>query len=150
MDKTKHKNFFELFKPLWQKIKLLFYKITGKKYTKHGHCLGCGSCCKNISVKHGRNVIKTPEQFEILQRKFPVYRMFRIMDNIERGLVFQCVYLDDEIGRCTNYEKRPPLCRTYPHEAIFKLGGSLSEGCGYYFKPIKSFEKVLEEAENKQ
>lgn len=121
----------------------------GKKYQRSGSCNSCGSCCKNISLKHGKKVITTFEQFEELQKKFLVYRMFKIMDNTERGLVFQCVFLDDEAGKCIDYKNRPPICRNYPHEIIFKLGGALSENCGYSFKPIKPFEKVFYEVKNK-
>jgi Fe-S-cluster containining protein len=132
------------------KTKISFLYVCGKKYTRHGECKACGSCCKNISVKHGKNVIKTPEEFEQLQRKFPVYRMLRIMDNAQHGLVFQCVCLDDETGKCTDYNNRPPICRNYPHETIFKLGGNLADSCGFTFKPIKSFNSVLAEVQNKQ
>lgn len=131
------------------KLKKYFLRAIGKKYIKTGCCKGCGSCCKNISIKHGKKVIATPEQFEALQKKFNVYRMFKIMDNTERGLVFQCIFLDDAVGCCTNYEKRPPICRNYPDEVIFRLGGILADTCGYTFKPIKPFNKILAEVKLK-
>lgn len=130
-------------------LKPLILRLIGKKYIREGQCLGCGSCCQHISIKNGRKVIKTPEEFEKLQRKFPVYRMFRIMDNIESGLVFQCVYLDLDTGWCTDYENRPPICRNYPNEVIFKIGGALKDCCGYQFKPLKPFKKVFSEVKHK-
>ena len=144
------KNLLNKFKKgLFHKIKLLGLQMIGKQYTRHGQCRGCGNCCKNISVKHGKKVIKSLEQFEALQRKFPIYRMFKVIDQAKTGLIFQCIYLNEKTGRCIDYENRPPICRNYPNEIIFKLGGSLSDQCGFYFKPIKSFKSVLDKAEQK-
>lgn len=140
----------ELFKKGFNKLKYFIESLMGKQYIKSGHCLGCGSCCKNISVKHGKKVIDTLEQFEALQRKFPVYRMFKIMDNTENGLVFQCIYLNEKSGKCIDYENRPPLCRNYPNEVIFRLGANLADTCGYKFKPIKPFNKVLTEVKSRK
>ncbi|MEW5819302.1 MAG: YkgJ family cysteine cluster protein [Cyanobacteriota bacterium] len=150
----KIKNFFfshfenETSNEFLYKIKIFLLTATGKKYIKTGKCNACGNCCKNISVKHGNKVIKSLEQFESLQRRFSVYRMFKVMDTSEQGVVFQCIYLDNDTGKCTDYENRPPICRNYPHEIIFKLGGNLSDTCGFSFIPIKSFKKVFTEVEN--
>jgi hypothetical protein len=145
-----YKIYDEHLRDYFEGVRVSLLMTCGRKYQKMGQCNCCGSCCKNISIKHGKKIIQTPEQFEALQRKFPVYRMFRIMDNADNGLIFQCVYLNDETGKCTNYENRPPICRNYPHEVIFKLGGSLADSCGYYFKPLKPFNRVLTEVQNRQ
>lgn len=128
-------------------LRFFLYPIIGKKYIRKGSCKACGSCCKNISIKHGRKFVDSLEQFETLQRRFSMYRMFKVMEQAEVGLVFQCVYLDDDTGKCTNYTQRPPLCKNYPNEVIFSLGGSLYQECGFEFVPIKSFDKVLSEVQ---
>lgn len=130
-------------------LKLNVLSFFGKKYIREGQCNGCGHCCKNISVKHGKNIIKDLKQFEILQRKMPLYRMFKVLEVAEDSVIFQCIYLDEDTGKCLDYENRPPICRNYPHEVLFKIGGHLSETCGFSFRPIKSFEKILSEVEKK-
>ena len=135
---------------LIENVKLTLQVTFNKKYIKSGKCNCCGSCCQNISIKHGKNIIKTEEQFYVLQSKFKVYNMFEIMDNTEQGLVFICKNLNKETGKCRSYKKRPPICRNYPNEIIFRLGGNLANNCGYAFKPIKTFEKVYTEVSKKQ
>ena len=66
-----------------------------------------------------------------------------MLDKDEIGLVFECTKLDKNTGKCTAYSTRPVLCRQYPVEEIFMMGGSITEECGYSFEPIKKFDEVL-------
>ena len=131
------------FKNILSQVRIFELVLLGKKYIREGKCLACGSCCRDIIIKNGSKIIDTPEYFEELKKKFPSYRNFKITGIDNDVLLFQCLLLDTNTGKCTDYNKRPPVCRNYPNEVIFKLGGSLSDNCGYSFRPIKSFEDVL-------
>lgn len=139
-----------MFKKIKEKFKNFFYtNILKKKYTRKGSCKGCGRCCQKIYVRHASDVIKTEEEFEKLKTLHFFYGYLRVLDKDEMGLVFECSKLDKETGKCTAYNKRPVLCRQYPVEEVFMMGGSITEECGYSFEPIQKFEEVLNKAKAK-
>ena len=72
------------------------------------------------------------------------------MAKTEDGLVFACTKLDPETKKCTAYKNRALLCKLYPQEEIFMMGGVISENCGYKFVPIESFEEVLSKVKRKK
>ena len=41
------------------------------------------------------------------------------------------------------YNQRAMICRVYPKEEVFLMGGFIGDDCGYSFIPIESFEKVF-------
>ena len=124
-------------------LKKIFYLyILKRKYYRVGSCNACGMCCKKIYVKH-KTVIQTEEEFKKLQKLHPFYTYLKIIDKDETGLVFECQNLDKETNKCTIHKKRPGICRRYPQEEIFLMGGMLAEHCGYKLLPIESFEDVL-------
>lgn len=139
-----------MLKKIKEKLKNFFYsKILKKKYRRKGSCNGCGRCCQRIYVRHARDVIKCEEEFEKLKTLHFFYGYLRVLDKDEMGLIFECSKLDKETGRCTAYNKRPVLCRQYPQEEIFMMGGSITENCGYSFEPIQKFDEVLMKAKSK-
>lgn len=132
------------------KIKKFFFKnILKKKYYRTGKCLGCGLCCRQIYVRHARNVIQTEDEFKKLKLLHPFYTYLEVTGKDEIGLVFSCTNLDEETKKCKIHKKRPGICRRYPQEAIFKMGGELAQECGYKFIPIESFEEVFESVKKK-
>lgn len=88
-------------------------------------------------------MIKEEEEFERLKTQHFFYSYLKIVGKSENGLVFECTKLDKEKGTCTAYKHRALLCRMYPQEEIFMMGGVISEDCGYKFIPITSFEEVF-------
>ena len=127
-----------------KKIKKFFYLyILRRKYYRIGKCAECGRCCQKIYVKH-RNVIQTEEEFKKLQFLHPFYTYLKIIGKDETGLIFECINLDKETHKCKIHKKRPGICRRYPQEELFSMGGTLAEHCGYKMIPIQSFEEVLE------
>ncbi|MEI8377291.1 MAG: YkgJ family cysteine cluster protein [bacterium] len=139
-----------MFKQIKEKLKTFFYsKILKRKYTRKGSCKGCGRCCQRIYVRHASDVIKTEAEFEKLKTLHFFYGYLKVLDKDEVGLVFECSKLDKESGKCTAYNKRPVLCRQYPVEELFMMGGSITENCGYSFEPIQKFEEVLSKAKAK-
>lgn len=137
------KGFYEDFK------KFFNTKILRKKYYRKGNCLGCGKCCKTIYVRHGRNVIKEEKSFKKLQYLHEFYTYLKIVDKDETGLVFECSNLDPETNLCKIHDKRPGICRRYPQEELFSMGGALSEDCGFKMVPIVQFSEVFEQIMNK-
>jgi Fe-S-cluster containining protein len=139
-----------MFEKIKEKLKNFYNStILQRKYIRKGSCKGCGRCCRRIYVRHARDVIKTEEEFEKLKTLHYFYGYLKVLDKDETGLVFECSKLDKESGKCTAYNKRPVLCRQYPMEEIFMMGGSITENCGYSFEPIQKFEEILNKAKSK-
>ena len=138
-------------KKIIDKIKRWFLSsILQKKYIRKGQCKGCGRCCQRIYVRHAKDIIKTEEEFKKLKTLHFFYGYLKVLDKDEIGLVFECTKLNKETGKCTAYSRRPVLCRQYPVEEIFMMGGSITEECGYSFEPIKKFDEVLKKALKKK
>lgn len=130
---------------VFKKIKKFFYKnILKRNYYRSGSCIGCGECCKQIYVRHVRNVVQNEDEFKILQKLHPFYTYLEVVGKDDIGLIFACQNLDKETNRCSIHKKRPGICRRYPVEAIFMMGGELGKECGYKFTPIESFDEILD------
>ena len=130
--------------------KIIHSKILGRKYLRKGECKQCGKCCTEIHIRHSKNFIKDEEEFEKLKDLHYFYNFLEVVGKNEIGLIFACTKLDRETGKCTAYRQRAVLCRTYPQESIFMLGGIISEDCGYYFEPIHTFEEVFEKVSKRK
>lgn len=124
--------------------KFYFLKILRKKYYRTGSCKGCGKCCQNIYVNHGKSgFIKSENEFNRLKFFHSFYRGLDLIGKDELGLLFKCRHLDSETKKCRIHFFRPLICRNYPMEEIFKMGGILSPECGFKLTPIETFEDVL-------
>jgi len=71
------------------------------------------------------------------------YTYLEVIEKDETGLVFKCSNIDSETKLCNIHKKRPGICRRYPQEEIFTMGGAITEECGYKLVPIVSFAEVL-------
>jgi len=128
-----------------EKLKKFFYaKILRRKYYRVGNCMGCGRCCSHIYVKHGNSVIQEEKDFKKLQFMHEFYTYLEVIEKDSTGLVFKCSNIDPETKLCNIHKKRPGICRRYPQEEIFTMGGSITEECGYKLVPIVSFSEVLQ------
>ena len=123
--------------------KFVYSKILRRHYYRVGSCKCCGECCQHIYVKHGKNVIKDEKLFNKLQYLHRFYTYLKIVGKDETGLIFSCKMQDTVTKKCKIHKNRPGICRRYPQEELFMMGGSLSEGCGYRLEPIIKFEEVL-------
>lgn len=136
---------------MFEKLKDIFLsKIMKKYYKRTGKCKGCGECCTHIYVKHFKHVLKDEKEFEKLQLLFSFYSGLKIIGKDELGLIFECTHLDKETKRCKIHYRRPGICRRYPQEELFAMGGTLSDNCGYKMAPIVSFKDVLNKVEKKE
>ncbi len=129
---------------MFKKFKKFFYlHILRKKYYRVGSCNACGRCCQKIYVKH-KTVLQDEKEFERLKLLHPFYTYLKVVDKDETGLVFECMNLDKETNKCKIHKIRPGICRRYPQEELFMMGGSLADNCGYKLVPIESFDEVFE------
>ena len=137
---------------LFEKIKKFYHlKILRRRYYRHGECIQCGACCRNIYVRHHNNVIKTEEEFEKIKdwESYSFYHHINVIGKDDFGLIFECQKYDKEKRICTDHRKRPSICRNYPSEQIFSFGAQLQEGCGYSFEPIEKFNEVFSKVNQK-
>lgn len=123
--------------------KFVLSKILKRKYYRTGKCKACGKCCSKIYVKHFKHVIQDEEEFKKLQFLHRFYTYLKVVDKDETGLVFECQNLDKETHKCKIHKSRPGICRRYPQEELFSMGGALSDDCGYKMLPIVPFSKVM-------
>ena len=130
--------------------KFIHSKILKKHYWRTGKCKGCGECCTHIYVKHFKHVLQDEKEFEKLQLLFRFYADLKIIGKDDLGLIFVCKNLDPKTKKCKIHFWRPGICRRYPQEELFAMGGTLSESCGYKMEPIVSFKEVFNKIMKKQ
>lgn len=134
-----------------EKLKrFILAKIFRKNYYRTGKCKGCGECCTHIYVKHFKHVLQDEEEFKKLQCIFGFYSGLKIIGKDELGLIFECSHLDPETKKCKIHFFRPAICRRYPQEELFAMGGTLSDKCGFKMEPIIPFKDVLNNLEKKE
>lgn len=135
---------------MWLKIKkFILSKILGKYYMRTGKCKGCGQCCTHIYVKHFKHVLKEEKEFKRLQYLHKFYSDLKIIGKDELGLIFECTNLDPETKKCKIHFWRPGICRRYPQEELFSMGGTLSDSCGYKMEPIVKFKEIYDKMKTK-
>ena len=135
---------------MWIKFKKWFLSnVLKKKYYRTGKCKGCGECCTHIYVKHYKHVVQDEKEFEKLQYLHSFYANLKVIGKDDIGLIFECQNLDTETRKCKIHRFRPAICRRYPQEELFSMGGALSDNCGYKMEPIIPFSKVLKNMSNK-
>ncbi|MFW2366695.1 MAG: YkgJ family cysteine cluster protein [Desulforhopalus sp.] len=118
-------------------------KLRGRTILVTGSCHSCGSCCRQLSLEGRNGWINSRKEFQQTVLHSPEYNRFKIIGRDSGGvLLFTCRWLTDD-GSCDNYEKRPSLCRNYPESSLLFCGGALPPGCGYRFKSVIPFEKIL-------
>ena len=138
-----------MFKNIFKNIRKWYYLyILHRKYYRTGKCNACGSCCQKIYVKH-TEVIQTEREFERLKKMHAFYTYLKIVGKDETGLIFECKNLDKETKKCKIHKKRPGICRRYPQEELFAMGGNLAEHCGYRLLPVECFEDVFNKVQKR-
>lgn len=136
---------------MFEKFKKWFlFKILKRKYYRTGKCKACGKCCTQIYVKHFKHVVNDEKEFEKLQYLHSFYANLKVIGKDEIGLIFECTNLDPETHKCKIHKTRPGICRRYPQEELFSMGGALSDDCGYKMVPIVPFSEVLADTQKKK
>lgn len=133
-----------------EKLKKFFLsRVLGRKYYRTGKCKACGKCCTQIYVKHYKHVVNDEKEFEKLRILHKFYDGLKIIGKDDIGLIFECTHLDPVTRKCRIHKTRPGICRRYPQEELFSMGGALSEDCGYKMEPIVPFSEVFEKIKKK-
>lgn len=136
---------------MFLKLKKWFLsKILKKKYYRTGKCKACGKCCTQIYVKHYKHVLQDEKEFEKLQYLHSFYKNLKVIGKDEIGLIFECQNLDPITHKCKVHFWRPGICRRYPQEELFSMGGALSDDCGYKMEPIIPFKDVMTKLSKKK
>lgn len=126
-----------------------YLNILRRKYYRTGKCNCCGACCEKIYVKHGKAVLQEEDLFEKLKTMHPFYDDLNLIGKDETGLIFSCKNLDAKTRKCKKHGIRAKICRDYPQEELFTMGGTMGENCGFKFTPIVSFATVLKQVRQK-
>ncbi len=135
---------------MWTKFKKWFLaNILRKKYYRTGKCKACGKCCTQIYVKHYKHVLQDEKEFKKLQYLHSFYANLKIIGKDDIGLIFECQNLDPVTHKCKIHKRRPGICRRYPQEELFSMGGALSDDCGYKMEPIVPFKDVMKKLSKK-
>lgn len=135
---------------MFEKLKKFFLsKVLKRKYYRTGNCKACGKCCTQIYVKHYKHVVQDEKEFEKLQYLHRFYSYLKVIGKDDIGLIFECQNLDPVTHKCKIHKIRPGICRRYPQEELFSMGGALSDDCGYKMEPIVPFCEVLEKTAKK-
>lgn len=136
---------------MFNQFKKFFYtKVLGKKYYRTGNCLGCGKCCQKIYVQTSKHVIQDEKEFEKLKLLHRFYTYLTVVGKDDIGLIFSCSQLDEQTGLCKIHKNRPGICRRYPQDELFMMGGDLAENCGYKMVPIIPFSEVFDKVVKKK
>lgn len=93
-------------------------------------------------------MIQDEKEFEKLKFLHRFYDYLTVVGKDETGLVFSCSNLDEKTNLCKIHKDRPGICKRYPQEEIFMMGGELSEDCGYKMTPIVPFSEVFDKIVN--
>ncbi|MGV8121345.1 MAG: YkgJ family cysteine cluster protein [Candidatus Xenobiia bacterium LiM19] len=140
----------KLLKTVLLSLEKSFRRLIGQQFMIKGACRRCGVCCRNMALSLGGRKIFTEDEFLRLKEIFPYYSSFVIERTHAAGfLIFSCTYLSEE-NLCTNYRKRPHICRSFPDPGSFDQAYHLPESCGYQVIPLREFDEFLKDAGKKQ
>lgn len=123
----------------------LSMKLNRKEVLVTGACLGCGTCCRSVSLEGTKGWIRSKQDFLDIVNKYPEYNRFSIVDKDSNGfLLFRCSWCTPE-GHCKDHENRLPLCKNFPDKSLVFSGGQLPAHCGYTFNAVVPFKKVFDQ-----
>lgn len=89
-------------------------------------------------------MVQDEKEFEKLKLLHRFYGYLTIIGKDETGLIFSCSNLDEKTNLCKIHKNRPGICRRYPQEELFMMGGEISEDCGYKMVPIVPFSEIFD------
>jgi uncharacterized protein len=128
---------------LFLSLKKKLFRLLGRRFMVTGTCTKCGNCCTSMALFFSGEKVKNREDFKRLCEAFPEYDCFKPKSTHAAGfLVFSCTWLTDK-NLCSNYRKRPQICRRYPDPATFDYMHRLPATCGYTLITLKEFDEFL-------
>lgn len=119
-------------------------KLTNREILIGGSCQCCGACCRSLCLDDGKGWIRKEKDFKVVVEDNPAYSCFQIIGKDNSGyLLFRCTSLLDN-GKCGRYENRFQFCKDFPDRNLPFCGGELPKGCGYVFRSVVPFSKILD------
>lgn len=85
-----------------------------KKYLEEYDCTECGNCCKKLAP--ALSLEETEDLARHLKISYEEFKKKYIERETAEGILFKdrvCPFLDE--NKCSVYECRPEVCRSYPH-----------------------------------
>ena len=130
-------------------INFTILKLTNREILIGGSCHCCGACCRSLCLDDGKGWIRREKDFKSVVEDNPDYSCFKIIGRDNSGyLLFSCTSLLDN-GKCGRYDNRFQFCKDFPDPQLPFCGGQLPKGCGYVFRSVVPFSKILSEEINK-
>ncbi len=127
--------------------KWLWHKARGREVVVAGQCDMCGRCCLHLNLSYGDRWIRKEKDFRAMLKDYPDYDRFELIGKTDGGLlIFKCSMITED-GKCGDHENRPDICREYPDPDLLYSGGELLDHCGYSFKVVPSFKRVMQAAQ---
>lgn len=120
-----------------------------------------GSCCENFPLPFSKEILNrklqegvqfngTPNETKMIAEMVIPIQKEAFKHNGSRYFWYTCKNWDRETRKCTVYEKRPVMCRTYPdtgtrgeHKPVYKCSDMLHNGCSLTCGTPR--EKAMEE-----
>ncbi len=140
-----------MFNTFWKWVRTtdLYFSLYSKRtpsFRIEGSCQKTGKCCQNLILIDRGKPVRTLKTFSTLVKREPYHKMFVPREELDSAgrLRFTCTNLTDD-HRCSIYDKRPSMCKTYPEPTMIKMGGKLLSGCGFRLVYEKNFEKFVDE-----
>lgn len=125
-------------------LRYLRVNLLGRKVAVAGACLSCGACCRNLQICHQGDWLRSARRFEKLKQEDPSYERFEIARRRKDGyLEFRCTWLDEN-NRCLDYGHRMDFCAGFPSPRLYYQDASLPGSCGFFFREVKDFRRVLD------
>lgn len=126
-------------------IHFTILKLTKRKIFIAGSCNCCGTCCRSLCLDDGKGWIRREKDFNTVVKENPDYSCFKIIGRDNCGyLLFRCSLILEN-GKCGKYDSRFQFCKDFPDPKLPFCGGQLPNGCGYVFKSVVPFSKILSE-----
>lgn len=110
-------------------------------------CFKCkGFCCRYVTVDIPEPL--DPEDFDEI-RWFLLHKsviIYKPEDEDTWRIEFQtpCEYLDKTAYRCTEYDRRPDVCKEYITDECGKEKEMTSEGCDVYLESEEDLKRYLQ------
>lgn len=103
-----------------------------------GKCKECGQCCNPIKTHwYKKSIIKKTYEHDFIRKNWFRISKKKAIELGETGnaIYYECKKFDKKTNKCTEYNKRPDVCRNYPFYNSEKFPkGRVDDTCGFNHK----------------
>ncbi|MFC1809373.1 YkgJ family cysteine cluster protein [Candidatus Omnitrophota bacterium] len=130
----------EFYEALRNIMRRAFYSIL---YTRRGMCTTCGRCCRHVYLRNQGKLVSSFDEYLQMLLENKKYKRFQVKGRDESGYLYFACNLISTDNKCTDYNKRPLLCRAYPDLGMIMYDAVPKEDCGFYFVNRFTGKRVL-------